>query len=129
VRRFTSIEVYTTDFGQHTEITFQDILNRECSLRLFVENQEMELQTKDNRVWTPTQRPYVPYFPIMYAIRWFLVCRGVSPTSELQMEIELKSGHLFWAKSRQAREMIDIQGIFNDFWSSGDREFLVSSQS
>ena len=53
-------EDHATDLGKHTEITFQDDLNRECTLRLFIENQEKELETKDNRTWTPTQHAYVP---------------------------------------------------------------------
>ena len=53
-------EVHPTDLGQHIEITFQDDLSRECTLRLFIESQEKEVDTKDNRTWTPTQRTYVP---------------------------------------------------------------------
>ena len=53
-------EVHPTNLGQHIEITLQDDLNRECTLRLFIENQEKELETKDNRTWTPTKRAYVP---------------------------------------------------------------------
>jgi len=60
VRRFTLIDVYATDLAQHIEITLQDDLNREFTLRLFVENQERDLETKDNQIWTPTQRAYVP---------------------------------------------------------------------
>ena len=60
MRRYTLIDVYATDLAQHIEITLQDDLNREFTLRLFVENQERELETKDNRIWTPTQRAYVP---------------------------------------------------------------------
>ena len=67
MRRFTPIEVHATDFGQLIEITLQDILNREYMLRLYVENQEKELQMKDNRTWTPAQRLYVPRFPTTYA--------------------------------------------------------------
>jgi hypothetical protein len=51
--------------GQHTEITLQDVLNHKHTLRLIVENEEKELQRKDNRTWTPTQRPYVPGIPTM----------------------------------------------------------------
>jgi len=54
----------TTDFGQHIEITLQTGLNREYTLRLFVENEEIGLHTQDNRTWTPAQRPYVPCFPV-----------------------------------------------------------------
>ena len=47
----------------------------------------------------------------------------------MHTEIEIKSGHLFWAKNRQKGEVIDIQGLYNNYWSSNKREFLVSSQS
>ena len=39
----------------------------------------------------------------------------------------MRSGHLFWTKIRQTSEVIDIEGIFNDYWNSNEREFLVSS--
>ena len=41
----------------------------------------------------------------------------------------MRSGHLFWAKNRQKGEVIDTQGLFNNYWSSDEREFLVSGQS
>ena len=41
----------------------------------------------------------------------------------------MRSGHLIWAKIRQTSEVINIQRLFNDYWSSNEREFLVSSQS
>ena len=61
VRRFTSILVHTTDFGQYTEIALQGAPNREYTLGLFIENEELELQMQD-QVWTPAQRTYVPCF-------------------------------------------------------------------
>jgi len=57
-----SILIHTADFGQHTEITLQGVLNRDYTLRLFIENEGLELQTQDNRTWTPTQHLYVPCF-------------------------------------------------------------------
>ena len=41
----------------------------------------------------------------------------------------MRKGHLFWAKNRQTSEVIDIRGLFKDYWDSNEREFLVSSQS
>jgi len=41
----------------------------------------------------------------------------------------MRKGHLFWAKNRQTSEVIDIRALFNKFWDSNEREFLVSSQS
>ena len=57
------------------------------------------------------------------------MCRGVSPTSEMRMEIQMRSGHLFWAEDRQISEAIDLQPIFDDYLSSDKREFALSSQS
>jgi len=56
------------------------------------------------------------------------MCRGVSPTSEMRVEIEMRSGHLFWGKHRLASEPIDVQAIFNDYWSSDKHEFTVPSE-
>ena len=64
MRLFISIEVHTTHLAQHPDITLQNIPNPEYTLRLFLENEERELHTQDNRTWTPSQRPYVPCFPI-----------------------------------------------------------------
>jgi len=50
---------HTTDFGQHTEITLQDIPKHRLTLRLFVENRESELERKDDQTWVLVQRPYV----------------------------------------------------------------------
>jgi len=61
VRRFTSIR--GTDFEPYIDITAQNVLNREYTLKLFVENDERELHTNDNRTWTPAQRLYVPDYP------------------------------------------------------------------
>ena len=41
----------------------------------------------------------------------------------------MKRGHSFWAKTRHRDEIIDLQGLFNNYWSSNEREFLVSSKS
>jgi hypothetical protein len=56
----------TAHFGQHTDITFQDVPKPVYTLRLFVENEEIRLQRNDNRTWTPAQRLYGPCFPTMY---------------------------------------------------------------
>ena len=55
--------------------------------------------------------------------------RDVSPTSQILAEVRMKSGHSFWAKHREGSETIDLHGLFNDYWSSDDREFTVLSQS
>jgi len=58
------IFVHTADFGRHTEITLQGVLNRGDTLRLFIENEALELQMQANRTWTPAQRPYILFSPL-----------------------------------------------------------------
>ena len=41
----------------------------------------------------------------------------------------MKIGHSVWTKYRETSEIIDLQGLFNDYWSSNDHEFTVLSQS
>jgi len=57
------------DFGQHADIALQDTLHQDYALRLFIDNQELRLQTQDNRTWTPAQRPYVPHFSTTHTHR------------------------------------------------------------
>jgi len=57
------------------------------------------------------------------------MCRGVFPGSEMRLEVQMRSGHLFWAKRRLASEVIDLEALFNDYLSSSKHEFTVLSQS
>ena len=129
MRCFTSIYIHTSHCGYHTEITLQDVPNRQYTLRLFVENVERELQMKDDHIWTPVQRQYVPYFPHTHAYWSVCLYRDVSPTSQIRAEARMKSGHSIWAKYREASETIDLHGLFNDYWSSNDHEFTLLGQS
>ena len=124
--QFTSIIAH---FDYHTEITLQDVPNREYTLRLFVGNVESELQRKNNHTWTPAQRQYVPYFPNTSAHQWMRIYREVPPTSSIRAEVRMSSGHSFWAKHRESNEYIELRGLFSDYWSSNNREFTVLSQS
>ena len=55
--------------------------------------------------------------------------RGVSPTSEMRVEIQMRNRHFIWAKSRLESELIDIQAILNDYWTSNKHGFTVPSMS
>jgi len=57
------------------------------------------------------------------------VCRDISPTSEMRVDVQRKTGYLFLAKSRETNDLIDLQGLFKDYWSSDMREFTVRSKS
>jgi hypothetical protein len=54
---------------------------------------------------------------------------GVSPTSDVRVEIQMSSGYFFWAQNRYAAEVIDLQELFNGYWSSNKHEFTLPSQS
>ena len=125
MRRLTSIYIHTSHFSKHIEITLQDIPNREYTLRLFVENVERELQKKDDHTWTPAQRQYVPHFPSTY-VHLLTGGRDICPTSQIRAEVQLRK---FWARHREARQDIDLDGLFSDYWSSNNNEFTVLSQS
>ena len=47
----------------------------------------------------------------------------------LHAEVQMKSSHSIWAKYREASKVIDLHGLFNDYWSSNDHEFTVLGQS
>jgi hypothetical protein len=47
----------------------------------------------------------------------------------MRVEIQRHTRILFWEKNRQANEVIDLQGIFNEYWNSTKHEFTVLSQS
>ncbi len=47
----------------------------------------------------------------------------------LRAEVRMKSSHSVWAKYREAGKVIDLDGLFSDYWSSNNREFIVLSQS
>ena len=55
--------------------------------------------------------------------------RDVSPTSQIRAEVRMKSGQSIWTKYREAGEVIDLDGLFGDYWSSKKHEFTVLSQS
>ena len=125
VPRFTSSYIHTSHFSKHTEITLQGVPNREYMLRLFVENVERELQKKDDHIWIPAQRQYVPYFPNTF-VDSLAGGRDICPTSQIRAEIRIKK---FWVRNREARQLIDLHEVFSDYWSSSNNEFTVSSQS
>ena len=126
VPRFVSIYIHTSHFSKHTEITLQDVPNREYTLRLFVENVERELQMKDDHTWTPAQRQYVPFFPNAY-VHSPTGGRDICPTSQIRAEVRMKKK--FLARHWEARQAIDLDGLFSDYWSSSNNEFTVLGQS
>ena len=55
--------------------------------------------------------------------------RDVSPTSQIRAEVRMKSGVSVWTKYRETGGVIDLDGLFREYWSSSNREFTVLSQS
>jgi len=46
----------------------------------------------------------------------------------MRVEIQMRRGHLFWAKIRQTNEAIDLQALFDDYWGSNKHDFTVPRQ-
>ena len=49
--------------------------------------------------------------------------------SNLRAEVRMKSGHSVWAKYREASEVIELNALFDDYWSSENNKFAVLGQS
>ena len=47
----------------------------------------------------------------------------------MRAEVQMRSGHSVWAKTRQASDIIDIQGLLKQYWDSTEHDFMVPSQS
>ncbi len=48
---------------------------------------------------------------------------------QIRAQVRMKSGHSVWAKYREAGEVIDLVGLFSDYWGSNNHEFTMLSQS
>ena len=46
----------------------------------------------------------------------------------MRVEIQMRTGHLYWAKSRRTSEMIGLKALIDEYWSSTKHEFTVPSQ-
>ena len=115
MRRFASIWPYITNLARNTDITLQYVPNREYTLRLFVEDEEIELRKIGKQSWTPS--------------RVLSVCRDISSIPTMRVELQMRTGHSVWAKTRQNSDAIDLRGLFSNHLSSTEREFMVSSDA
>ena len=107
----------------------QDIPDLKYKLVLFVGSEPIELERKDDRTWAPIQRPYVPRLLTTYTHRNLWLYRDISPTSHVGVEIQIKRGHLPWAKKDQNIKEIDIKKPFNEYWASNAQELTVPGRS
>ena len=96
---------------------------------MFVGKKAIELDRKDDRTWTPVQRPYVLRLLITCAHRNLCVYRDISPTSQVRVEIVMKSGHLPWATKDQNVKEIGLQTLFNEYWTSKKHEITLLGRS
>ena len=56
------------------------------------------------------------------------VCREVSPTSKMSVEAQMKSSHVPWAKKEQTTKDIDLDSLFNIYWTSKAQTLTVQGQ-
>ena len=57
------------------------------------------------------------------------MCRDASPTSQILVEIQVKSGHFPLGKKEQGSKEIDCKELFEDYWNTTVHEFPVQGQS
>jgi hypothetical protein len=107
----------------------QDIPDLKYRLVLFVGSEAIELERKGSHAWAPVQRPYVLRLLTTCTHRSLCVYRDISPTSHVRVEIQIKIGHLPWAKKVQNIKEIDVQKPFNEYWTSKEQEITVPGQS
>jgi len=109
----------------------QDIPDLKYTLVLFVGSEAIELETKDNRTcsWAPVQRPYVLLILTTCTHCRLRVYRDISPISHVRVEIQIKSGHLSWAKKVQNIKEINMKKPFDEYWTSKKHEITVPGLS
>ena len=111
------------------EITVQETPNLKYKLVLFVGSEAIDLQRKGNRTWAPAQHPYVVGLFRKYTHRGLFVYRGISPTTQVRVEIQMKSHHLPWAKKHQNAKYIGLQKLFNEYCTSKVHDLTVLGRS
>ena len=107
----------------------QDIPDVKYKLVLYVGSETIELERKDNHTWAPVQRPYAVHLLATLTHRTLCVYRDISPTSNVRVEIQIKSGHLPWAKKDQEIKEIDIKKPVDEYWTSEEHELTVPGRS
>ena len=129
MRRFTSISAPTADLRHHTGITLQVVPKMKHALRLLVDNEERTLRRINIGTWEPTQ----PLYALVSLIRTLdlsvFLCRDVSPTSQIRVQLQAKSGLFPLGNKEQGSKEIDCQELFMDYWNTTVHEFPVQGQS
>ena len=123
--QFTSIPLIWLTYRNHTARrpkpgVYAEVVCRKCGGRSSEERQS-HLDTST----TPVRPLFSQYVHSLVDCLY----RDVSPTSQIRTEVRMKRGHSFWAKYRETSEVIDLDGLFSDYWSSSNHEFTVLSQS
>jgi len=107
----------------------QDVPDLKYKLVLIVGGDTIELERKDNQTWAPVQRPYVLGLLTTYTHRSMCVYRDISPTSQVRVEIQMKSSHLPFAKKDRNVKEIGLHKLFDAYWASGEHELMVPGRS
>ena len=108
----------------------RDIPDLKYKVELFVGSKAIELQwNKDNQTWAPVHRPYVPHPFIKITHRSLCVYRDIYPTSDVRVEIQIKSGRLSWGQKDRNTKKIDIKKFFNEYWTSEQHNPTIPGRS
>ena len=70
----------------------------------------------------------MPLVSLICALAYLCACSDASPTSQIRVEIQVKSGPLQWGKKEQGSKEINCQALFRDYWNTTAHEFPVQGQ-
>jgi hypothetical protein len=105
---FNNLWSMITDFEHQIEITLQNVIHREYTLRLFVESERENSSRETIEPGHPRERPYVPCLLVLDTLREGYAYTETFPRHpKMRTEIQMRSGHLLWANYRQTSEVID----------------------
>ena len=57
------------------------------------------------------------------------VCREVLPTTKMIVEVQMRSTHLPWVKKEPITKEIDLENLFDIYWTSKAQKITVPGQS
>ena len=70
--------------------------------------------------------PLIPHY-----VNFLILCgyREVTLTSQMHLEVQIKSGHLAWVRKEQTSKQINLQHLFNDYWATTADEITLQGPS
>jgi hypothetical protein len=122
---FMSLPLISTNIQKYHSKTFQiGSIRSGCLWKMWRGNYKVKTATLGHQYHARTSL----IFPIC-TLTSRCVCRDLSPISQMRAEIRMKRGPSFLPRYRETSEVIDLQVLFDEYWSSDNHNFTILSQS